>query len=241
MEDWSDPEIAQRWSADNTSHNPTRLEQLDILLSVLADEYTPSTALLDIGMGAGHVEEMLFQRIPGAFVVGTDYSEPMLEIARTRLAPYADRYEIVRQDLTRAWDAQLPAYEYSAAFSVQVIHNVAHFHKSQAFAFIYAALMPGGLFLLQDRIRSQHAHLVQRLRKRVGQTGPAGRDTPSRGPHLEEHERSVSTRGDQPATLEENIAWLSRGGLRGGSLPAPARQPGAHDRQEVERPYRKDP
>jgi SAM-dependent methyltransferase len=213
MEDWSDPEIARRWSADNTSHNPTRLEQLDILLSVLADEYTPGTAVLDIGMGAGHVEEMLFQRIPGAFVVGTDFSEPMLEIARARLTPYANRYEIVRQDLTRASDAQVPAYEYSIAFSVQVIHNVPHVHKKEAFAFIYAALIPGGLFLLQDRIRvgtptlfNAYGSVWDRLDRLAGTRHREGNT-------FEEHERSVSTRGDQPATLEEHLGWLREAGF----------------------------
>jgi cyclopropane fatty-acyl-phospholipid synthase-like methyltransferase len=213
MEDWSDPEIARRWNADNTSHNPTRLEQLDILLSVLADEYTPGTAILDIGMGAGHVEEMLFRRISGAFVLGTDFSEAMLAIAQERLAPYAGQYEIVRQDLTHAWDTQLPSYEYSVAFSVQVIHNVAHAHKKEAFAFIYAALMPGGLFLLQDRIRvstpalfSAYGSVWDRLDRLAGARHREGKT-------FEEHERSVSTRGDRPATLEEHLDWLRETGF----------------------------
>ncbi|MGA7730678.1 MAG: methyltransferase domain-containing protein [Chloroflexia bacterium] len=213
MEDWSDPKLAKKWNADNTSHNPTRLEQLDILLSVLADEYTPGTAILDIGMGAGHVEEMLFERIPGAFVVGTDFSEPMLDIARARLSPYADSYEIVRQDLTNAWEAQLPAYKYSVVFSVQVIHNVAHPHKREAFAFIHHALMPGGLFLLLDRIRvgtpglfNAYGSVWDRLDRMSGARHREGNT-------FEEHERSVSTRGDRPATLEEHLAWLREAGF----------------------------
>src|SRR5215203_1768518 len=113
MEDWTDPEVARKWDADNTSYNPTRLEQLDMLLRVLEDEYRPGTAVLDVGMGSGQVEEMLFKRVPGVRVVGTDFSEAMLALAKARLEAYATRYEVVRQDLRDVWKAKLPEYDYS--------------------------------------------------------------------------------------------------------------------------------
>ncbi len=213
MEDWTDPDIARQWDADNTSHNPTRLEQLDIMLTILRDEYLPGTVVLDIGMGSGQVEEMLFKRIPEVYVVGTDFSEAMLDLARARLAPYANRYEIVRQDLTHPGDARLPTYEYSVAFSVQVVHNVAHPYKKEVFAFIYQALMPGGLFLLQDRIRVSTPGLFSTYRSVWDRLERLSSGRPHEGRSFEEHERSVSTRGDQPATLEEHFAWLRDAGF----------------------------
>jgi ubiquinone/menaquinone biosynthesis C-methylase UbiE len=168
-------------------------------------------------MGSGRVEEMLFKRLPGAFVVGTDFSEPMLAIARKRLEPYSDRYEAVMQDLTDVQNVSLPEREYSAAFSVQVIHNVAHPHKKETFAFVHTKLMPGGIFLLLDRIRvdtpglfGAYSSLWKRLdRLTSGDTHVHNRE----GGTYEEHEESVSRRGDKPATLEEHLRWLREAGF----------------------------
>lgn len=45
--------------------NPTRAEQLDILISMLNDFTTPSDCILDLGYGSGKVEELLLEHIPG--------------------------------------------------------------------------------------------------------------------------------------------------------------------------------
>ncbi|MEO8287902.1 MAG: methyltransferase domain-containing protein [Chloroflexota bacterium] len=217
MEDWHNSEFARKWDSDTVSYNPTRLAQLDILLTILADEYREGTTILDVGMGSGRVEEMLFERIPNATLVGTDFSEPMLELAGKRLQSYRGRYETVRQDLTRASEAILPQREYAIAFSVQVIHNVPHPHKKETFAFIKRALAPGGLFLLLDRIRIStpglfpaYSSMWRRLDRASGNNSTVHR---REGDTFEAHERSVSTRGDQPATLEEHLQWLREAGF----------------------------
>ena len=217
MEEWTSREFARRWDSDMVSYNLMRMEQLDILLSIVADEYKPGTTILDIGMGSGRVEAMLFERIPEARVVGTDFSEPMLELANNLLAPYRDRYEVVMQDITRPWEAKLPERDYSVAFSVQVIHTVAHAYKKETFAFIEHALAPGGLFLLLDRIRVSTPTLFPAylsMWDRLDREKGAGPNTLRReGATFDAHELSVSTRGDQPATLEEHLHWLREAGF----------------------------
>lgn len=217
MEDWTNRQFAQEWDTSALSHNLLRSEQLDILLSIIADEYRAGTTILDIGMGSGRVEEMLFERVPQARVVGTDFSKAMLELAGANLAPYRDRYEVVMQDLTHPWDATLPEREYAIAFSVQVIHNVADAYKKEAFAFVQQALAPGGLFLLLDRIRVStpglfpaYLSMWDRLdRERGIDLAMNCRE----GATFEEHELSVSRRGDRPATLEEHLRWLPEAGF----------------------------
>jgi tRNA (cmo5U34)-methyltransferase len=217
MEDWTSREFARDWDTSALSHNLMRAEQLDILLSIIADLYGPGTTILDVGMGSGRVEELLFERIPQAQVVGTDFSEAMLELAHANLAPYRDRYETVMQDLTHPWDAKLPEHEYVIAFSVQVIHNVAHPYKRETFAFIERALAPGGIFLLLDRIRVStpglfpvYLSMWDRLERERGIDPEMNR---REGTNFEEHEVSVSRRGDQPATLEEHLKWLPEAGF----------------------------
>ncbi len=47
--DWHDPTVADEWDGQGDAINPTRLEQLDILISVLADFTNHSDWILDLG------------------------------------------------------------------------------------------------------------------------------------------------------------------------------------------------
>lgn len=151
-QDFTDEATARAWDADPAARNPARTEQLDILLSLIEQEHRPGSALLDIGMGSGRVEKRLFGRLPEARVIGIDHSEAMLALAAERLAPWRNRYVALRHDLTDFSSLELPAGGYSVAFSVQTLHNLADRHKVGVIARVFDVLMPGGLFLLLDRI-----------------------------------------------------------------------------------------
>lgn len=215
MEDFRDPRTARNWNADPLTHNPTRKEQLDILLSILESEYRPGTAILDVGFGSGIVEGMIFERIPGSQVVGLDGSPAMVELANERLALYQGRYEVVIHDLMEISTAQLPPHEYGVVISVQTIHNVPDRAKREAFDFVCRTLESGGLFLLLDRIAIDTPGLFdvyQALWKRLGEVHGArieGRE----GVTFEEHRQILATRGDQPATLEQHLQWLRESGF----------------------------
>jgi ubiquinone/menaquinone biosynthesis C-methylase UbiE len=215
MEDWTDMEHARRWSADPVGHNPIRPEQLDIMLLVLEDEYRPGTYLLDVGMGSGLVEEMIFERVPGVRIVGMDSSEAMVALAHERLVPYRGRYEVVMGDLTRLDEVRLPEDEYPVVISVQAIHHVPHVHKREALRFVHRALAAGGLFLLIDRVHVEgpglfaaYSAMWKRLDRLYG-----SHVSEREGATFEEHEWSVSQRGDRPATLEEQLRWLREAGF----------------------------
>ena len=59
-QDFKDQHTAQQWDADTRYYNPTRPEQLDMLLSIIAAEYQAGDSILDLGFGSGLVEEMIF-------------------------------------------------------------------------------------------------------------------------------------------------------------------------------------
>src|SRR5687767_2253183 len=117
MDDWKDPQEAESWSADPLSHNPTRAEQLDIMVSILADTYRQGKTILDIGFGSGLVEEIIFQRIPHAYIIGVDSSRAMLDLAHRRLAGKEGQYEIVMHDITETATLELPLEDYQVAIS----------------------------------------------------------------------------------------------------------------------------
>jgi SAM-dependent methyltransferase len=214
MEDWKDPQTARSWSADPISHNPTRPEQLDIMLDVLQAEWRKDRTILDIGMGSGIIEEMIFKRLPEAYIIGVDGSRAMLEIAYERLRGWEGQYEVVVHELTEPETLELPHDEdFGIAVSVQTIHNVADEHKRKLFRLIHDALMAGGLFLLLDRIAVDSPNLFS-VYETVWQRLARIHDSrPHEGTTYEEHTRSVAERGDLPITLEQHLQWLREVGF----------------------------
>ena len=218
MEDWTDPETARDWSADPLSHNPTREEQLDILLNLLESEYRQHTTILDIGMGSGIVEEAIFRRIPHAYVVGLDSSRAMVELAHERLVGLEGQYEVVIHDLTQLDTLELPDEDYSVVISVQTIHNVEDEHKKRAFKLAYDALQPGGLFLLLDRIAIDTPGLFTLYKSMWDRLDRVHTGGLREGESLDEHREKVAARGDLPITLEQHLDWLREAGFEAACL-----------------------
>jgi SAM-dependent methyltransferase len=59
--------------------------------------------VLDVGCGSGRIGEFVLESGASRYV-GVDFSEPMIDLARQRLARYDDRIELIAQDFL---DAQL--------------------------------------------------------------------------------------------------------------------------------------
>nr|MBA3874717.1 class I SAM-dependent methyltransferase [Anaerolineae bacterium] len=156
---FNDPAVAQSWDADTTTLNPSRPEQLDMLLTIIADYYQPQKTILDLGIGTGLVEELLFKRIQQAQLVGVDGSPAMLEFAYKRLQPYAGQYTIIVHDFTAIATLQLPPRDYQMIFSVQTLHHLTDEQMLAAYQFTYNTLEAGGLFLLLDRIAVENEAL----------------------------------------------------------------------------------
>lgn len=213
MDDWKNPALAQRWDADPLTHNPTRPEMLDIILSLLEDEYREGDTILDIGMGSGLVEEMILARIPHARIVGVDSSPAMVELAHQKLRPYMGRYEEVMHDLCETGSLHLPEHEYGVVVSVQVIHNIEDEYKREVFSFIHRTLKSGGIFLLLDRVSIDTPNLFS-LYKSLWQRLEGLHNAQMReGETFREHKERVSTRGDMPISLEQYLQWLREVGF----------------------------
>ena len=57
--------------------------------------------VLDVGCGSGRIGEFVLEA-GAAHYVGVDFSEPMIELARSRLARFADKAELIQADFLRA-------------------------------------------------------------------------------------------------------------------------------------------
>jgi len=99
--------------------------------------------VLDAGCGSGRVTEALLERFPQANVVALDGSPSMLEQARARLEPFADRVAFVEADLHEP----LPVDPVDAVFSTATFHWVPD--HDRLFANLAGAIRPGGRLVAQ--------------------------------------------------------------------------------------------
>ncbi|HEY7021275.1 MAG TPA: class I SAM-dependent methyltransferase [Ktedonobacterales bacterium] len=210
-DDWENPEFAQHWDAVVSAANPSRAEQLDILAAIVERVYTPGTSILDLGLGSGLVELALFNRIPEAQVVGVEQSEAMIALAEQRLAPFADRCQIVRHDLAEIERLTLPERTYSVVFSVQTLHHIPHEAQRAVYQFVARLLPPGGVFLHMERLALDAETFADVI-------PPAWEALESRaevksGGTAEDFLARLRHKSEYAATLEQHLAWLREAGF----------------------------
>ena len=83
--------------------------------------------LLDLGVGSGLVAERVLVRLPDVSLVGVDFSAVMLAEARTRLAPFEDRVDLVKADVSDPEAMGVPnGRGVRTAITVQALHNIDH-------------------------------------------------------------------------------------------------------------------
>ena len=78
---------------------PGLLRRRELALSVVREYHAPR--VLDVGCGPGRIGEAVLDA-GAAFYVGVDFSEPMIALARERLARHRGRVELVTADILEA-------------------------------------------------------------------------------------------------------------------------------------------
>ena len=215
---WLNPSQTSTWDSDPLSGNPLRGEQVDLLLSLIADHYIPGSTILDIGSGSGLVEEQLFQRLPEASVVGVDYSPAMIAMAAKRLAGRDKQFITVQHDLCNIQAAKLPERDYRIAFSVQTIHNLPPESQRNVMSWVHKVLSNHGFFFFLDRIAVSGADSFScylSVWKRQERIYSSSIDE---GRSFLEHQQYLAEQGDSPLTLQENLKVLAGSGFQASAL-----------------------
>lgn len=203
---WQDGETAGEWDASGGAGLPTRVEQQEILLALLCEARVGERVLLDLGVGSGLVAEAVLDALPEASLVGIDFSEEMLELARARLDRFGPRVHLVRHDLAQVGDLDLPAGRYAAAFSVQTLHHLSDADKEAALAWTAGVVESGGLIVIVDRVAVPESLFRQwaAVWRRIDSATPAT---------YAEYEEQLARGGDRPADVHDHLSWLRNAGL----------------------------
>jgi len=160
--DWHDDQYVDGWIARDRTREE-RLPVLKELATYAPFEPNAEISVLDVGAGYGAVALHVLERFPRAKVTLHDYSQVMLDRAKSELAQYGNRLQFRQSDLTDpGWTKNLGG-PFDLAISGIAIHNL--FDNAQISAVykaIYGQLKPGGAFLDCDhfgRIGGIDAHI----------------------------------------------------------------------------------
>jgi ubiquinone/menaquinone biosynthesis C-methylase UbiE len=150
--DWHSSDYVSEWITRDTTRDGERRPLLQQMLSAAPLPRDAALEVLDVGAGYGVVSEEVLQAFPAARITLQDYSQPMLDRARQRLADHSDRLHYVLCDLTDpSWPRQVGG-PFDLAVSAIAIHNLRDPAKIYAcYRAIRDLLKPDGYFLNCDR------------------------------------------------------------------------------------------
>jgi tRNA (cmo5U34)-methyltransferase len=202
---WQQRETARQWDA-GASGLATRAEQQEILLALLREARIGDGAVLELGVGSGLVAEVVLDALPEALLVGVDFSDAMLELARARLDRFGPRVRLLRHDLAAIGSLALPAAQYEAVFSVQTLHHLGDSEKEAALAWSARVAEPGGLIVVVDQVAVPRSLFREwaAVWRRIDPAAPAT---------YAEYEEQLASGGDRPASVHDQLGWLANAGL----------------------------
>ena len=163
---WHSMDYVAEWVKRDLARDPERRPLLQRMLSFATSPHDAALAVLDVGAGYGAVTEEVLRAFPAARVTLQDYSRPMLDRARERLADRSEQLRDVVCDLTDpSWPQQVGG-PFDLAVSAIALHNLRDDEKIFAcYRAIRGLLKPSGCFLNCDRfVEGVGPHLAE-LRK----------------------------------------------------------------------------
>lgn len=138
---------------DPIRRHPTRAEQLDILVSIVADLARPGDVLVDLGCGTGYLGHLLRQARPDIRYVGVDRKGESLAAARANLAAWGAQARLVEADLADV--AAIDGLDGPFRFVVTALtfHDLDDGAKARVIGWAARRLAADGFLLLYDRLR----------------------------------------------------------------------------------------
>lgn len=155
--EFHDRAFVEGW-ADRFAPTPERIELFDVMLSELKTVLSPDGCIVELGIGPGYLADHLLHALPHIQYHGIDFSNPMLNISRRRLKPYAPRIKFSQADLIKdTWWENLsePA---NAIVSTWALHDLgSQEHVASVYNDCAQTLRAGGIFLNGDFIKPDNA------------------------------------------------------------------------------------
>jgi SAM-dependent methyltransferase len=178
--DWHSTDYVSGWITHDVARDHDRRPLLRQMLSFAPFPRESELEVLDVGAGYGVVTEEVLQAFPMAHVTLQDYSQPMLDQARRRLASHSDQLSYVSCDLTNPSWPQAVGGPFDLAVSAIALHNLRDSQKIFAcYRAIHDLTRPRGCFLNCDRfVEGLEPHLAALRDSGFGRVECAWQETP---------------------------------------------------------------
>lgn len=166
--DWTDVEKVREYVERDDQRAGERAETFAHLAAFVPFERAHPLRILDIGAGHGVVAAALLDAFANASAVGLDASEPMMEVALERMAPYGDRFRYYLGDFA---DGDLPGDllgPFEVAVSSRAIHHLPAPQKRRLYQAVFQVLTPGGCFFNLDTVAPPDDYLRELYRNASG-------------------------------------------------------------------------
>lgn len=170
----------------------------------LANSNKESPKILDLGAGTGLLTKYLLEKYPEAEFTLIDLSEEMLKIAENRFKCNNNFKYIV---------ADYSTYDLANSFDMVVsslsIHHLEDEDKKKLYKKVYNSLNQGGIFLNADQVIGSTPNIDKIYQKnwlqKIEENNFSG---PEKNTAIER------MKFDNPATLENNLKWLTDCGFK---------------------------
>jgi SAM-dependent methyltransferase len=149
--DWHSSDYVDEWINRDVTRDEERRLRLREMLAAAPFAADRAVKVLDVGGGYGVVTEEVLRAFPQGVVTLQDYSRPMLDRARARLALYGGRVNYAVGDLRDPAWTQAVGAPFDLAVSAIAIHNLRDRGQIAAcYRAIASVLKPEGAFLDYD-------------------------------------------------------------------------------------------
>jgi ubiquinone/menaquinone biosynthesis C-methylase UbiE len=149
--DWHSREYVDQWIRRDVTRDGERRPLLRHMLSTTPFASEAEVNVLDVGAGYGLLSEEVMRAYPRAHITLLDYSEPMFEHARRRLAAAGKNASYLLADLTEPDWAAKAGGPFDLAVSGLAIHNLgSELLMKACYRSVQRVLKPGGIFLDYD-------------------------------------------------------------------------------------------
>lgn len=154
---WKTEELSKTFIESVRGAIPLAAEQIDVMLRVIKATQPKVETFLDLGCGDGILGRAILQHYPEAKGVFLDFSESMLQAAKSHFKNTSANLEFVAQDFgEKQWVNSISEISpFDVIVSGFAIHHQPDERKKEIYQEIYQLLKPGGIFLNLEHVSSE--------------------------------------------------------------------------------------
>jgi tRNA (cmo5U34)-methyltransferase len=150
---WKNSVIVENFLNNTRKAIPFGEEQLDILLRLVINSQSEVRHFIDLGCGDGILASVILAQYPKANGLLIDYSDKMIESAKSRLGNCQNQ-RIINADISNSNWINTVIEKPEVIVSGFAIHHLKNSRKYELFEEVYSLLKPNGIFINVEHVRS---------------------------------------------------------------------------------------